>query len=705
MAYSNVIEVVKTTLDYKTRGWKIQESQKIHDNSYNRNWYFNCEELTIIPTLTDTDLCLFLDGTMSNNKIGIYGNVTGNSLNWQFRGNGVVANVQSTNYGYRNDWYGATNYTFNCRNYSSYVLEQAVYTSNIPIFENVTQAQGYINGTVPISDALNYLAPEIEPDGEPFEITNPWTHGTWTAYGHTESGDTNYRCVRGKIVSGTMALYPIEFTSGATALKYGITFSDDIEFYGLEYSEDNIVWHSTYIFPYEYFYRPRINELGTFDYGLSLGGMIPIFEDENTADGYNDGTVDISDAINWNIISGDYPSNNGTGLEESSTTFGEVYTRSMFSQLYLCNVGALLEISNALFDYDVTTLSGLWEDIKKGLEMYGTNPMDVVQGLRYYPVDLSTIFTNTSNQQYIYFGAYQLNMENSVKHVVFANGYLDLGSIVIKRSFNDWRDFEPYTKISIYLPYVGSFPLDAKKYYDKTVNIRYYIDLRTGSCTACLIANNVLLDWFDGIIGTDMPITLTDYAGYAQSQLNIIMRNAGLGIASEATAGNLATKVMKSAITYNENAQAIQEAAQMSPLKSSLAAQTAGSYGVQAIGAAAVGSTALLGGVAVGTAMKTSFDLMRSGTAAHTKTKPASSAMINQYLPQYVYLRFEILEIDESPYLNTLYGRPTNASGRIGDFSGYLECEDVSLICPIATDNERQEIIDLLKTGIYITPP
>ena len=76
--------------------------------------------------------------------------------------------------------------------------------------------------------------------------------------------------------------------------------------------------------------------------------------------------------------------------------------------------------------------------------------------------------------------------------------------------------------------------------------------------------------------------------------------------------------------------------------------------------------------------------------------------MINQYLPQYAMFIFEYMEIDESDYLNELYGRPTNKSGTIGSFSGYLEADDIMLICPIATDNERQEIIDLVRAGIYI---
>ena len=582
--------------------------------------------------------------------------------------------------------------------------------TNIPVFHTDAELVTYLTDGTNFKDAINYKSPETSPDGEWFTVNNVWTVGIWLNDNQPPVSEMHYRNFRAKMTGGKFALYPI---SGIDDNKLKMGIKNEAEFYDMQYCTDGTNWVDTDEFPFEFFYRRRINELSPtpdtyIGYALSFSNSkIPEFPDEQTAQDYLDDLVDITQATNWSEISNNYPagSNIGDALE-TATEFGHVFTRAMFSQLYLCNISALEVISNNLFDYDVTTLSGIWEDIKKGLEMYGTDPMQVVQSLRYYPFDISQYFTSISPQSYIYFGAYQLTLQNnSVYKVIYPDGYIDLGTTKIDRWYDNWKDFEPYTKLSVYLPYVGMYPLDAKKYYGKSVLIRYFIDLRTGACTACLIANDVLIDYFDGIIGTEMPITLTDYSSYAQSQLNIIMRNAGLGIASEATAGNLASKVMGSALTYNENAQAIQEAAQMSPLKSSLAAQTAGSYGAQAIGAAAVGGTALLGGVAVGTAMKTSFDLMRNGTAGHTKTKPASSAMINQYLPQYPFFRLEIMDVDESEWLNDLYGRPSNKSDYLCNFSGYLECEDVSLICPIATDNERQEIIDLLKSGIYLTPP
>lgn len=454
------------------------------------------------------------------------------------------------------------------------------------------------------------------------------------------------------------------------------------------------------------FYTTYDRSFEIYDYNgniaIGLSTNIPIWNSESNADAYLNGQKDITESENWDRISNDSAFSNIitnlTEQPESQTEFGEVYVRNIFSQLYLCDSSALYEISNNLFDYTPdATIHGQWEKIKEGLEMYGSNPMDAVQGLRFYPFDLTNIFTNVSQQNYVYFGAYKQDISGSVYKLIYANGYKDLGSITIKRTFKDWRDFEPYTRLFIYLPYVGKFQLDLSKYYDKTITIRYYIDLRTGGCCACLIANGVLLDWFDGIIGTEMPITLTDYASYAQNQISIIARNAGIGGLATALTGNAINKELATHLGSQEI-----PAAASGEQFASLASTSSGAAGTAGMVAGGIGLAAGVGAVVAGAVMKTRFDMTNNGIGKYNSTRGSSSAMLNQFLPQYPTFMFEVQEIDESPYLNELYGRPSNASGRLGDFSGYLEAEDIMLICPIATDNERQEIIDLVKTGIYI---
>lgn len=602
--------------------------------------------------------------------------------------------------------------------------------TNIPIFLTQQEAEDYTRASTEseakqlIKNALNYKeGATYNDETNEFYVNERYNSYTVTKGVMSTPGQATYIRAERILYNGNAVCFyrdsvnkfKLTLITGSDLLASKYSNSSFQELLDVPYSDFNfgVLEYNT---P---FYSPYNSELGVSEYDGYLATVwstnIPIFGDYTKAQQYLSGDLDASDSENWDRISGD-PAfgniiDNLTEQPEEQTEFGEVYIRSIFSQLYLCNTAALYEISNNLFDYDVTTLSGIWDDIKKGLEMYGSNPMECVQGLRFYPFDLTSIFTQTQSQNYVYFGAYQLQLQNSsVYKMIYANGYKDLGSVTIRRTFKDWRDFEPYTKLSIYLPYVGRYQLDLNKYYDKTVNIRYYLDVRTGACCACLIANGVLLDWFDGLIGTEMPITLTDYSSYAQNQINIIMRNAGIGVAGEGAVGALGVKGVNAAMNYSAGEQgaafANTYAAQGGGNAAFSAAQSASAAAGKAGAVGVAGSMGLMaagmGVVGLGIAEKTAFDMMRTGTAAYTKGRPGSSAMINNFLPQYPTFMFEIMEIDESPYLNELYGRPSNASGTIGSFSGYLEAEDVMLICPIATDNERQEIIDLVKSGIYI---
>ena len=577
--------------------------------------------------------------------------------------------------------------------------------ANFPIFDTYQHVYSYLaSGGANITGVLNAGEHEYGEETKEYYIYNTYSNASVEMGTPTFSG-TEYKRYEKLQMNSIPALY-----KGSGDFEYHLAYNDN-DVVGACFSSSSIFdveinpeWTDGTV-PYtQPFYKTLSGKKvanGNYTLGRSWSTNIPIFGSMQDAVDFLNGIKDISDAENWSDINSDsnYSDKikNKTGVEETSTEFGEVYVRNIFSQLYLCDTSSLYDISNALFDYTPdASVHGQWEKIKKGLEMYGSNPMDAVQGLRFYPFDLSTIFSSVSQQNYIYFGAYKCDITNNVLKVVYANGYKDLGTILIKRTFNDWRDFEPYTRLYIYLPYVGKFQLDLAKYYDKSVNVRYYIDIRTGGCCACLIADNILLDWFDGIIGTEMPITLTDYSSYAQTQLSIIARNAGIGGLATALTGHAVNKELQTHLGQKEIANETGDAF------ASLASTSSGAAGTAATVGKGVGFAAAVGTVVAGAVMKSRFDMTNNGVGKYNSTRGSSSAMLNQFLPQYPTFMFEIQEIDESPYLNELYGRPTNASGRLGDFSGYLEAEDVMLICPIATDNERQEIIDLVRSGIYI---
>lgn len=519
--------------------------------------------------------------------------------------------------------------------------------------------------------AINCMEEENDQEGLDFYIMNPYRQGTWNQFGETNPGVTAFRNIRGKIgEDGRIAFYDIPGIDGG-ALKVGVKVSGTIS--GIQYSENAINWTDSQTFPWSFFYRPRADEVGTFYYGLSFSNnIVPVFESEEKAEDYVNGTVSITEATNWGEISNHYEPQNETGEPSSQSDFGEVYTRGFFTQQYIMDSTCLSALANDLFD---TSPGGLWESFKQGLDMFGENPMNSVMGLYYFPLALDSLFT-TETASNVWFGGYGWPPSaGTAKRLLAPNGYKSLGNITFRRSFNSWRDFEPYTKLYVELPYCGTYQLDLARYYDKNVEVRYYFDTRSGACLCTLIADGHCTDYFSGQAGCSMPITLTDFSGFANSQIQTLLggiTSASIFAGGAAMAAPIVTKSVTEA-------------------SSTVSAGLAG--GVVAGGLIGAGS-------AIGA--KTIYGLNSNAKSNYNKTVGGSSAMINQYLPQTVTFMFEIMEDCAPESYGNMFGYPSMKSGNVGNFTGFLKCQAVKVNAPIATASEKELLKSMLLSGIYI---
>ena len=505
---------------------------------------------------------------------------------------------------------------------------------------------------------------EPEKQSSAFTIYNTGQKDLWKTSGRTYIDGPYYRWCRIKMLStdlvdGRLAFYREGLSDGVIKL-IPVSVADVVS---CEFSTDGgATWNEAAAFPYDYIYGERVNELGTFISATrtGIGGDtgVPLFATRELAEGWvnHDPNVDISDALNYEDIANRYKITNPTGAEEVSTTMGDgSYLRNYFSQELVCSQSAIYEISEAFFDVGP---QGLWEQIKDGIEMMGSNPIDVICGLKWFPFDLSTVLTGlAAAQNYIYFGGYQFNLPSStVRKVINHGGYLDLGSFTIKDAFpnpSDFRNFEPFCKLKIYIPTVGIQDLSYNKYRGKTVSVRLYVDIKSGSTLIALLADNVLYDFFNGSCGVDIPITLTDKAQMGQAQLRNMSNLAGVGI-------NMGT----AAATKN------------------------------------------LGGALAGLANfeSTMMDINNTSADQFNVTKGGSSPMGNGcFLPNYIYLIFEYVKTDETSNLNQLEGRITNRSGSLNSFSGYLQIDSINLRTTAdMSENEKNEFVNLLQSGIFI---
>lgn len=548
-------------------------------------------------------------------------------------------------------------------------ISEWILSTNIPVFETDQRALTYITTGEGLEHAVNYS--HQERIGEEFNISNIWTHGTWSATGLSGIGAQNYRMVKGKILTGgKIAFYK---KSGVIngALQYGVSISGAFE--GLQYCVDGVTWHDANDFPFNFFYRERDNEIGTFDFGLSFYASIPVFADETTADKYvgGDPSVTEKDAINWPQISGQYPITNTTGSALPASVFGDVKLKGFFSQQYICDSTCLQAIANDLFN---TAQGGIWESMKKGLDMYGASAIDAVMGLSFWPFSVSDFIGsgNYAAAQYIWFGGYgwETTGHGTCNQIIYASGYKDIGTLRVMPTFNSWRDYEPYSKLYVSIPYCGTYQLDIARYLGKDIRFRYFIDTRTNGCICALIADGYLMDYFNGQMGVTMPITLTDYAAYMNSQMQVLLQGGGQAASSFGSAAGTVGS--------------------LAPL---------GNVGMLAGGAVAAGGAAL-SGAAIGA--KTVYGLSQNNINNFNKTKGGSSSMINCYLPQTIDLIFEIQESCEPSKYNEMFGVPSMAQGIVGNFTGFLKCQSVKVNAGKATEREKERIKQMLLSGIYI---
>lgn len=559
--------------------------------------------------------------------------------------------------------------------------EDGTFYTNIPIFDTSEHADQYYNA---VSDevafqllkdyAINYKsAINVDDTTKDYYIYNRFESAEVVRGIVTPTSNIIHQANERILYNGTdICLYRNDTNKFLLSLKTGnklvgsIFSATSIEeissapYY--EFSLDTLLYSSPFYSQYDSKFEVLEYE-GNLALGLSTN--IPIWDSEQDAQDYIDGLLDITQAPNWDKISSndiwkDY-TNNKTGETETATEMGQSYVQNFFSQLYLCATGGVNQIASSLYDVGVGTVSGLWDEIKEGVAMYGDDPMQSVQGLMFFPLDLSTVYSNVLDQNYVYFGGYKLDLDTTVKKVIFPNGFKSLGTINIVRTFHDWRDFEPYTKLYVYLPYVGTFQLQLSRYYGKSTEIRYYFDLRTGSCLVALLANGLLTDYFNGQLGVQLPITLTDKSNYANSQINTLLKGAG-------SIGSVLKDVS-------------------SGISAGMSIPVTGAFG------------ALQAGISV---TKTVYDLTQNNKSDYNKTSGGSTSMLNEFLPQYAYFIFEIQQTLDSENVQSLIGFPSNKSGNVGEFSGYLEVETVNLKCGVATDNEKRKIEQALRTGIII---
>lgn len=146
------------------------------------------------------------------------------------------------------------------------------------------------------------------------------------------------------------------------------------------------------------------------------------------------------------------------------------------------------------------------------LDFKGSNPNDYIVGLYGYPFDIPYNARPTN----ILLGPVDTGVSACITESQ-AWGALAFDSVYINPYYNDFRDYEPYTTIDLYLPLCGTVRLDPALYIGHYLNVEYDFDPMTGSLSAKIMRDNMIDKIVEGSIAVQIPVTAANMGDYQRS--------------------------------------------------------------------------------------------------------------------------------------------------------------------------------------------
>lgn len=304
-----------------------------------------------------------------------------------------------------------------------------------------------------------------------------------------------------------------------------------------------------------------------------------------------------------------------------------------FLTMYKLSQGHMQQFGEDMF------ASNVWEAIK----LFFSNPMDFLVGIMLLP------FEPTGGSSYKpKFGAISF----ARAYPTVANQYhdIDCGSINITKYWGSFLDYAPYTKIQIWLPYIGYRDLDVDEIMGSTINVKYRCDCVTGDCVAFVYVGVV------GETGPQIPRVLAQFYG------------------------NCGVQIPFGSVTYDQAVMA----------------------GIEMLG------TAANWGLSGGSAMLDSESFAAYNVNAVNASKPevqkggGAGSTVGYMSIQKPYIIRKIARQNLPADYMHFKGYPSNISGKLADFEGFARVDDIQLNNIPAMETEREEIISLLRGGVLL---
>ena len=331
----------------------------------------------------------------------------------------------------------------------------------------------------------------------------------------------------------------------------------------------------------------------------------------------------VTDEDNWDPTSDANPIPGLPSLSAADTGFVTLYNPSLYQ---------LRSLASYLWSgaFDINTFKKIMAD-----------PMDTILGLNIVPVDVTS-----AGSRNVTVG----NIDTGISMNVASSQYVtvDCGSVDVSEVWHGFLDYNPYTKLSIFLPFIGDHEIDVDIFQGSTMGIVYHVDILSGACVAFITAGGKVVYQFAGQCAVSIPVTS---ANYTQTILSLGTLVAG-GVGIVATGG------MSAPVT---------------------AANIAG------------GATAMANTAANVASSKPRF--AKSGNVS------GGNGIMGTQKP---YLFIQRPKICAPAAQNIYTGYPSYITYNLGSISGFTQVQDIHLDGISCTETERKEIMSKLREGVIL---
>lgn len=308
-------------------------------------------------------------------------------------------------------------------------------------------------------------------------------------------------------------------------------------------------------------------------------------------------------------------------------------------------------IFTKLWNKSLIDITNVWQ---KSIQ----DPMDAIVSLHALPVSPEV----AADPDNIAVG----NLDMGVTSPLVTSQYVevDCGTLNVKEFWGSALDYSPYTRVEIFLPFIGIRTLRTEDVMKSTLHIKYHVDVLSGDCIAFIKCGISVLYTYNGNCKMLIPLSSrsTDFLQKAAIAAGLAVGAAGVAVGGGAAAAAATKAPAVAAAGVTQSAANLQ----------------AGSMLIS--GASNVASTKI--------------NTQRSGDIS------SALSLMAEFVP-YLIIHRPVQSLAKN--YNKYKGYTSNITAKLGNLTGYTEVEHVHLQnIPNATDAELAEIHSLLVGGVII---